>query len=84
MDTESSPKIDLRGSPQARLMPRSLLRKIATKLALLALLLMSTLSLGGCQAIEAIFKVGVGFGVMIVVTIVAVIGGGAALILRKR
>lgn len=61
-----------------------LLRTVCTKLAFSALIVVCALQLGGCRAVEAIFKVGVWFGVLIVVAIIAVLGGGAALIMRKR
>jgi hypothetical protein len=58
-------------------------RAALCRLAFLALILGSALQLGGCRAVEAIFKVGVWFGVLIVVTIVAVAGGVMALIMKK-
>lgn len=59
-------------------------RPIADGLALVALGTSSVLGLSGCQAVEAIFKVGVWFGVLIVVAIVAVAGAIAAMVLRKK
>jgi hypothetical protein len=41
------------------------------------------LSLSGCQVIGDIFKAGIGVGVFIVVALVAVVGGIAALAMRK-
>lgn len=55
----------------------------AARLLLLALGLTSLLVLQGCAVIEGIFKAGVGVGVLVVVTIVAVIGGVIALVTRK-
>ena len=51
--------------------------------AFVALALLSAFSLGGCRAVEAIFKVGAWFGALIVIAIVAVIGGIVALVARK-
>jgi hypothetical protein len=55
-----------------------------TRFAFLALIAGSALQLGGCRAVEAVFKVGVWFGVLIVVTLVAVTGGVLALVLKKK
>ncbi len=41
------------------------------------------LSLSGCQIIGDIFKAGVGVGIFVVVVLVAVVGGIAALAMRK-
>lgn len=43
----------------------------------------SLFMLQGCAVIEGIFKAGFGVGVLVVVTIVAVIGGVVALVTRK-
>ncbi|MBL8718560.1 MAG: hypothetical protein JNL79_21445 [Myxococcales bacterium] len=43
----------------------------------------SLVALDGCQAIKAIFKVGFGMGVLVVVAVVAVIGGIIAVATRK-
>ncbi len=59
-------------------------RGVASTLAIFAFGLTSLFGLGGCRAVEAIFKVGVWFGVLIVVAIVAVIGGIAALVLKRK
>ncbi len=54
------------------------------RIASFALIAASALGLGGCRAVEAIFKVGVWFGVLIVVTLVAVTGGVLALVMKKK
>jgi hypothetical protein len=41
------------------------------------------LSLSGCQVIGDIFKAGVGVGIFVVVVLVAIVGGIAALVTRK-
>ena len=51
---------------------------------LLTLLAASALSLTGCEAVKAIFKVGAWFGALVVITIVAIIGGVAAMVMRSR
>lgn len=83
MDRHSSTAIHLHRSSRSRHEWRALVRIVATKLAFMALILLSTLQLGGCRAVEAIFKVGVWFGIMIIVTSLAVIGGVVALIMRR-
>jgi len=55
-----------------------------THLPILALIAASLLVLDGCQAVGAIFKVGALFGALIIITIVAVIGGMAALVIKRR
>ncbi|MEO7327357.1 MAG: hypothetical protein ABI193_02180 [Minicystis sp.] len=52
-------------------------------LASLSLALTSLLVLDGCAAIEGIFKAGIGVGALVVITIVAVLGGIAALVFRR-
>lgn len=59
-------------------------RAVLARVALVGFGLMSVLGLGGCRAVEAIFKVGVWFGVLIVVAIVAVVGGIAAMVMKKK
>jgi hypothetical protein len=54
------------------------------RVAPLALLATSGLGLGGCRAVEAVFKVGMWFGILIVVAIVAVVGGVLAMALKKK
>jgi hypothetical protein len=54
-----------------------------TTLVPLALAGMSLFVLQGCAVVEGIFKAGFGVGVLVVVTIVAVIGGVVALVTRK-
>ena len=44
-------------------------------LAMLGFGLMSVLGLGGCRVVEGIFKVGAWFGALIVLGLVALIGG---------
>ena len=51
---------------------------------LLALMATSMFVLNGCEAIKGIFKVGAWFGALVVITIVAIIGGIAALVMRGR
>jgi hypothetical protein len=51
---------------------------------LLALMATSMFVLNGCEAIKGIFKVGAWFGALVVITIVAVIGGVAAMVMRRR
>jgi len=61
-----------------------LARDLLSRVALVGFGLMSVLGLGGCRAVEAIFKVGVWFGVLVVVAIVAVVGGIAAMVMKKK
>lgn len=51
---------------------------------LLTLMVAIALSLTGCEAVKAIFKVGAWFGALVVITIVAIIGGIAAMVMRSR
>jgi hypothetical protein len=54
------------------------------KHAITLLLGMMSLSvLGGCQVIKGIFGVGFGLGALIVVAVVAIIGGIVAMVSRK-
>lgn len=61
-----------------------LVRMVLSRLILLGFGATCLFGLGGCRAVEAIFKVGVWFGVLIVVAIVAVVGGIAALLLKRK
>ena len=63
---------------------RRLALGLLSRAALVAFGAVSLFGLGGCRAVEAIFKVGVWFGVLVVVAIVAVIGGIAALVLKRK
>jgi len=48
----------------------------------IAFFVMSLFMLDGCQAIEGIFKAGVWVGVLVIVGIMALVGGGFALLRR--
>lgn len=50
----------------------------------LLLIAMSLLVLDGCQVVKGIFEAGVGVGVFAVVALLAVIGGIAAMVMRKK
>jgi len=63
---------------------RLTLRTALSRLALIAFGMLSVLGLGGCQVIEGIFKVGAWFGALIVIAVVAVIGGIAVMVMKKR
>ena len=76
--------IEPRSPRKTKLDRQRVTRAIVSRLALVGLAAMSMLGLGGCRAVEAIFKVGVWFGVLIVVAIVAVVGGIAATVMKKR
>jgi hypothetical protein len=51
--------------------------------ASLATMLTSLFVLDGCQAIKGIFEAGFGVGVVVVIAIVAIIGGVIAMVSRK-
>lgn len=50
----------------------------------LLIILMSLLVLDGCQAVKGIFEAGFGVGVIVVLAVVAVIGGIIAMVAKKR
>jgi hypothetical protein len=58
-------------------------RDFVAGLAMVAFGVSSILGLSGCRAVEAIFKVGAWFGALVVIAIVAVIGGIIAMVARK-
>jgi len=51
--------------------------------ASLVIMITSLVGLGGCQAIKGIFEVGFGVGAIVVIAIVAVVGGAIAMASRK-
>lgn len=67
----------------ARSSTRTAVRAPSKSAVSLALMFTSLVALDGCQAIKAIFKVGFGMGVLVVVAVVAVIGGIIAVATRK-
>jgi uncharacterized membrane-anchored protein len=75
---------NLRARRMTHLERRQAARTVMSKLALVALGMMSLFGLGGCEAIKTIFKAGVWSGVVIVVVLVAVVGGIAAMVMKKR
>jgi len=81
---DPSASTPLRASPVTLLQKRHAARSILARLALVALGAMSLFGLGGCQAVEAIFKVGLWFGVLIVVAFVAIVGGIAAVVMKRK
>jgi len=60
--------------------PKTWLQAYAPPLAIIAACM---LVLDGCRVVKGIFEVGFGVGVIVVVAIVAVIGGVLALVMRK-
>lgn len=50
----------------------------------LLLIAASLLVLDGCQVVKGIFEVGVGVGVIVVLALVATIGGVVAMVMRKK
>jgi len=59
-------------------------RAVVSRLALMAFGMLSMLTLGGCEVIKGIFKAGVWSGVILVVVGIAVVGGIAAMVMKKR
>jgi len=76
MDPYETPRAARLAGPQP-------VRRALGQASSLALIATSLFVLDGCQVIKGIFEAGVGVGVLIVVTIVAVIGGVLAMVLRK-
>lgn len=52
---------------------------VAARMVLVA----SLLTLSGCQAIKGIFEVGFGLGALVVLAVVAIVGGIIAVVSRK-
>jgi uncharacterized membrane protein YkvI len=74
---------DERTPTTAHLTKRSYAARVHGYVPLLALMTTSMFVLNGCEAIKGIFKVGAWFGALVVITIVAVLGGVAALVTRR-
>ena len=51
---------------------------------ILGLAIASIFALSGCEVVKGIFKVGAWFGALVVIAIVAVIGGVSAMLMRAR
>jgi hypothetical protein len=71
MHPRETPNTDLR-APSAR-----------PGVASMVVMITSLIGLGGCQAIKGIFEVGFGVGVIVVVAVVAIVGGVIAMVSRK-
>jgi hypothetical protein len=52
--------------------------------ASLLIMITSLFALDGCQAIKSIFEVGFGVGVVVVIALVAIIGGIVAMASRRK
>jgi len=50
---------------------------------LLALMVTSLFVLDGCEAVKAIFNAGVWVGAFVMISVIAIIGGIAAMVIRK-
>ena len=57
---------------------------IFQRAATLLLSITSVFVLGGCEVIKGIFKAGFGLGALIVLAVVAIIGGVVAMVSRKK
>ena len=71
MQLRETPRTDLR-APYAT--PRA---------GLLLVMITSLVALDGCQAIKGIFEAGFGVGVVLVIAVVAIIGGVVAMVSRN-
>ena len=60
-----------------------MMTRIARYAASMGFIAMSLFELEGCSVVKGIFKAGVGVGVVLVVTVLALLGGAAALLTRK-
>ncbi len=54
------------------------------RLASLLVILMGPFALGGCETIKTIFAAGFGLGVVLVIAVLAIIGGVIAMVSRKK
>lgn len=74
-DARAPKSISLSRSPHPSRLPGAL--------PLLGFMALSMFGLNGCEAIKDIFKAGVWVGALVIIAIVAVIGGIAAMVTRK-
>jgi uncharacterized membrane protein YkvI len=75
---------DVRAPMATHLTKRPYAARIHEYAPLLSLMVTSMFVLTGCEAIKGIFKVGAWFGALVVITIVAAVGGVAAIVMRRR
>jgi len=83
MQPDEPRNTDMQASEATRLTKRAYIARTHGYVPLLALMMTSMFVLNGCEAIKGIFKVGAWFGALVVITIVVVVGGVAAMVMRK-
>lgn len=83
MEPDEPRNTDMQAPGATRLTKRAYTARTHGYVPLLALMATSMFVLNGCEAIKGIFKVGAWFGALVVITIVVVVGGVAAMVMRK-